>query len=232
MSRLKTRGPLKIKHVFIISLVIFTLFSLQMFLYVENNLEPALKEISRTYVKQIATLTIADVISKKIGEEMEDGEGIGVNKVEDANGRLSYLSLNHSKQARLLAQVTDRANKQLMELSKEPIRIPLGLALNSNILAQFGPLVPITLVPMGSAKADINIQASQAGINVVVIEVLLTVSADVRIVIPFASDEAIVTTEFVIDSVIINGEIPEVYSTGGGFQFSYPIDTPGSGPRP
>jgi sporulation protein YunB len=212
--RTSKRGPLKIKHIVFVILIILTLASLQGFLFVERNLEPALKEIARTQVKQIATLAISDAISKKVAEEIAESDDL-IEVKEDKDQRITFISFNQSKQAKIVAAVTDRANQTLIELSKDPIRIPIGQALDSNILAQLGPNVPITLVPMGAAKADIEVRLNEAGINVVSIEVYLIIEADVRIVIPFSSEEAVVTTEFPIDIKIIPGEVPEVYFNGG-----------------
>ncbi|WP_202080325.1 sporulation protein YunB [Caldalkalibacillus salinus] len=214
-KRFKTtrRGPLKMRHVLLIVLILITLLSIQGFLYVERNLEPALKEIARTYVKQIATLTITDAISKKITEDMEGSNQVAVIE-KDSSESITLISFDQSKQARIITQVTDRANQLLMELAKEPIEIPLGQALNSNILAQLGPNVPITLVPLGAAKADIDVRMEEAGINVVSIEVYLTIEADVQIVIPFTSDEAVVTTEFPIEVHVLPGDVPNVYFKG------------------
>lgn len=211
--RTNKRGPLKKRHVFLIVLILLTLISIQGFLYVERNLEPALKEIAKTYVKQIATNTITDAISKKISEDMQENHNVAIIKTDDA-GKITLISFDQSTQAKIITQVTYRANQSLMELSKEPINIPIGLALNSNILAQLGPNVPITLVPMGAAKADIEVRLREAGINVVSIEVYLKIEADVRIVIPFSSDEAIVSTEFPIEVHVLPGDVPNVYFQG------------------
>jgi sporulation protein YunB len=227
--RASKRSPLKKRHIMLMILILLTLISVQGFLYVERNLEPALKEIAKTYVKQIATNTIADAISKKISEDMQENHNVAIIKT-DESGKITLISFDQSTQARIITQVTYRANQSLMELSKEPISIPIGLALNSNILAQLGPNVPITLVPMGAAKADIEVRLKEAGINVVSIEVYLKIEADVRIVIPFSSDEAIVTTEFPIEVHVLPGEVPNVYfqSADGSLSpvpnISLPID--------
>lgn len=212
--RTKKTGPLKKRHIFLILLILITLISVQGLIYVERNLEPALKEIAKTYVKQIATLAITDAISKKISEDMSETKNLAIIE-KDKDERIQLISFEQSRQARVVTQVTERANQILMELYKEPIEIPLGQALNSNILAQLGPNVPITLQPMGAAKADIEVRLKQAGINVVSIEVYLLIEADVRIVIPFSSDEAVVTTEFPIEVHILPGEVPNYYFKSG-----------------
>lgn len=219
MSRFKTnqRGPLRKKHIFLIILIIISLISIQGFIYVERNLEPALKEIARTYVKQLAMLAINDAISKKISEDMAESSQQYVH-IEKSGDRIIAVTFDQARKARILSQVIDRTNEILIELEKDPIQIPIGQALNSNILAQLGPNVPITLVPMGAARADMEVRLSEAGINNVAIEVILIIEADVRIVIPFSSDEAIITTEFPIDVIFLPGEVPQYYfkSEGGG----------------
>jgi len=210
--RTNRSGPLKAKHIFLIVLILLTLISVQGFLYVERNLEPALKEIAKTHVKQIATFAINDAISKKISESFSDEEQLILEKSE---GDISYLTFDQSKHARIVTQVTERANQTLMELYQQPVSIPIGQALNSNILSQFGPEVPITLIPMGAARADIDVRIQEAGINNVMIVVFLKIEADVRIVIPFSSDEAIVTTEFPIDHIFVQGDVPEYYFKAG-----------------
>jgi sporulation protein YunB len=209
--RSQKRGPLKGKHIFLIVLILITLLSIQGFLFVERNLEPALKEIAKTYVKQIAMLAINEAISKKISEDVSEVENL---ISEHSDGKISFISFDQSRQAKIVTQVTDRANQTLMELSQEPVSIPIGQALNSNILAQLGPKVPITLLPMGAARADIDVRMYEAGINNVMIAVYLRIEADVRIVIPFSSDEAVVTTEFPITHLFVQGDVPIYYFKG------------------
>lgn len=219
MSRFKAnnRGPLRKKHIFLIVLIIVTFISVQGFIYVERNLEPALKDIAHTYVRQLAILAISDAISKKISDDMTDSSQHYV-RLEKAEDRIVAVSFDQARKARILSQVIDRTNAILIELEKDPIQIPIGQALNSNILAQLGPNIPITLVPMGAARADMEVVLSEAGINNVAIEVILTIEADVRIVIPFSSDQAVITTQLPIDMIFLPGEVPQYYfkSEGGG----------------
>lgn len=213
----QARKVFKKRHGFLIALIIMTIFSVQGFLIVEKNLEPALKEIARTYVKQLATLAINDAISKKISEEMTEADHL--YKIEKNNdGEIRLFSYDQAKQARIVTLVTDRANQVLLELSKEPVPLPFGQALGSNILAQLGPDIPITLVPMGAAKAEIFVRLEESGINTVAVIATLRIEADVRIVIPFSSEEAVVTTELPIAIDILPGKVPDYYFRGGDGQ--------------
>ncbi|MDQ0338175.1 sporulation protein YunB [Caldalkalibacillus uzonensis] len=218
--KVKKGGPLKKKYLFLIILLLFTFMSVLGFVFVERNLEPALIEIANTYVKQMATLAINEAISKKISEEFDDG---GVLNIERSNdGKTQLISFNSRNQARILNQVIERANFELLQLEKEPLQIPLGQALDSNILAQFGPRVPVSLFPIGFAKADITVELEEAGINMVMVTAYIEIEADVRIVIPFSSDEAVVSTRYPIEWHLLQGEVPNVYFQGSDGQVTQP----------
>ncbi|EGL83007.1 sporulation protein YunB [Caldalkalibacillus thermarum TA2.A1] len=220
--RLKAKKgrPLKKKYIFIIILVLLTLISVQGFMFVERNLEPALVEIANTYVKQMATLAINEAISKKISEDFDDGGVLNIKR--SADGKTQLISFNSKNQARILNQVIERANFELLKLEKEPFEIPLGQALDSNILAQFGPKVPVSLFPIGFAKADITVELEEAGINMVMVTAYIEIVADVRIVIPFSSDEAVVSTRYPIEWHLLQGEVPNVYFQGSDGRMSQP----------
>lgn len=216
VAKFRTAGRrgLKKRYVAFIVIILISVLSVQGFWIVERNLEPALKQIASTYVKQLATLAINDAISKKISEEMDENEHLHrIERRED--GDIDLISFDQARQARIVHLVTQRANQILIELSKEPIPLPLGQALDSNILAQLGPDIPITLVPIGQAKADIYIELQEAGINTVAVVAMLVIEADVRIVIPFSSDEAVVRTELPVSVDILPGRVPDYYFHGG-----------------
>lgn len=220
------RSMLKKRHIFLIVLIVMFIVSIQGFFYVERNIEPALKEIAQTYVKQIASLTISDAIAHNLNNETDQNHDVVVFEKND-EGKIVLITIDQAKQAQIVTAVTERANQELKELANKPIKIPLGQAFNSNILAQLGPLVPITLIPVGAAKADISIELEEAGINVVTITVYLKIQADVRIVIPFSSDEAVVSTSLPIDFIVLPGEVPNVYvKNADGSVIPVPLSLP------
>ncbi|MCK9911831.1 sporulation protein YunB, partial [Microbacteriaceae bacterium K1510] len=61
--------------------------------------------------------------------------------------------------------------------------IPLGLATGSSFLAQLGPELPVTFVPIGSVKTRLETKLEEAGINMVLATVYIFVEVDLRIVI-------------------------------------------------
>jgi sporulation protein YunB len=202
------------KRIYLIALIIFILFSLQSFIYVEKNLAPALLEIAKVRVKQIATQAINDAISKKIAQNANFKELIDV--IKDDQGKVSMMMFNTMEYARIVGETTWRVQDTLHKLEQEAQPIPLGVALNSNILAQLGPDVPIELVPMGSAHVNLFTKVEQAGINNILVTVYIQITAEVRIVIPFATDTEVVMTEIPISYATIMGEVPDFFYNGNG----------------
>ena len=219
------RIPFKRRYVLFFVLVLLFILSIQGFFYMERNLEPALMEIANAHVKQLATLAINQAISEKISEDLDDG---GVLKIETSpDGKTQLISFDSRNQAKILNKVVSSANAALLKLEKEPIEIPIGQALDSSILAQFGPHVPINLYPHGFSKADIYVDLQEAGINMVMVTAYIEIEAQVQIVIPFASEEALITTRYPIEWHLLQGEVPRVYFRGGdGQSGSPPIAVP------
>lgn len=186
----------------------------------ERNLQPALINIANAHVKQIATLAINRAISQKVSEELVDGGVLRIEKSED--GKTQLISFDSRNQARILDKVVTTANQALLSLEREPIKIPVGQALNSNLLAQLGPYLPIRLYPHGFSKANITVDLEEAGINMVMVTAYIEIEAEVQIIIPFTSDHALISTRYPIEWHLLQGEVPNVYFRGGSGQESVP----------
>lgn len=65
--------------------------------------------------------------------------------------------------------------KQLDELPKEVIPIPLGAATHWGLLANKGPKIPFTLLPMGAVRVDYETAFSSVGINQINYKIWLAV---------------------------------------------------------
>jgi sporulation protein YunB len=104
----------------------------------------------------------------------------------------------------------------LDNLQRFPEYIPLGQALNSAILASFGPDIPVRFVPAGATQVSMNIRQKDAGINMVLVEVYIDISVEVSIIIPFGTDREVVTTEVPITYVLVAGDVPMYYFDNKG----------------
>ncbi len=210
----KRMKPFSLKTAFLISLTIFLAISIQTFFYIERKLEPAMMNIATTKVEQLATDAINEAISKKIAEGTDFKELVYFK--EDSTGKIKAVMFNYNEQTRIIGETTARVSNTLKELESVPLVIPLGQALDSNILAMIGPDVPITMVPMGSVQVNLIPEIREAGINMVHVNVYIDIQVKVQVVIPFTTQPTIVKTQIPINQGIFMGDVPNFYFKGSG----------------
>jgi sporulation protein YunB len=202
------------KRVIFIFMLIMMLFSLQSFIYIEKNLKPPLMNLAKIRVKQIATQSI----NKGISEQISHGTNFEklIDWKMDKNGKASGFMLNYAEHMKITSSTIDTVQKLLDNLKSSNEHIPLGQAMNSVILASFGPDIPVKLVPVGAVKVDLNTRVQNAGINMILVEVFIHITAEVTIIIPFDSEPEIVETEIPISYVLVVGDTPMYYVDGKG----------------
>ncbi|WP_282940384.1 sporulation protein YunB [Paenibacillus sp. RC67] len=207
-------GAKKIKRNMLLLLIIVFLFTVQSFVYIEKNLRPPLTNLAKVRVKQIATQAINTAISDRIAR------GTNVEQLidwrTDKNGKTTGFMLNYAEHMRITADTIATVESQLTQLQAIPEHIPLGQAMNSSIIASFGPNIPVRLVPAGNVKVDLNTRYQNAGINMILVEVYIHVTAEVSIIIPFDSEPEVVETEVPVSYALIVGDVPTYYFDGKG----------------
>ncbi|WP_127588683.1 sporulation protein YunB [Paenibacillus koleovorans] len=197
-----------------LALVISFLFFLQGFLYIDRHLWPPLMNLAKVRIKQIATQSINNAISERISQ------GTDLQKLiewkMDGNGKINGFMLNYSEHMRIRSQAVETVQSALKGLGEMPEHIPLGQAMDSAIIASFGPKIPIRLVPAGSVKVDLNTRQQNAGINMILVEVYIKISAEVSVIIPFDSKPEVMETEIPISYVLVVGDVPMYYMDNKG----------------
>jgi len=220
------RLSLKKRRLIFFSLLISFFLFFQTFLYIEKNLEPILVSIAQARVKQIATNAVNDAISKKIAQNTNFKDLIEFDY--DNNGIIRAATFNYSEYARIVGEATARVELTLNELEKLKERIKLGAAFESELLADIGPEIPISIVPIGSVEVMPRLYFQDAGINGVIMIVLMDIKAEVQVVIPFVTEPTVIKTSIPIAQSTIFGEVPQFYYDGKG---TYYGTNPSSSPN-
>ncbi|MDF2669779.1 MAG: yunB [Paenibacillus sp.] len=210
-SRSTKKGKRK---AFFIALVISFLFFIQSFIYIDRNLWPPLMNLAKVRMKQMATEAINNAISERISEGT-NLEAL-IDWKMDRNGKINGFMLNYSEHMKIRSQAVSTVQTSLQELKEMPEHIPLGQAMNSAIIASFGPKIPIKFVPAGLVKVDLSTRQQNAGINMILVEVYIHIVAEVSIIIPFDSEPEVVETEIPISYVLVVGDVPMYYMDNKG----------------
>ncbi|MBE1444371.1 sporulation protein YunB [Paenibacillus sp. OAS669] len=207
-------GTKKLKRNMLLLLLIIVLLTVQSFVYIEKNLRPPLVNLAKVRIKQMATQAINKAISDRIAR------GTNFEKLidwrTDKNGKTTGFMLNYAEHMRITAETIETVQGQLSQLQAIPEHIPLGQAMNSSIIASFGPNIPVRLVPAGNVKVDLNTRYQNAGINMILVEVYIHITAEVSVIIPFDSEPEVVETEVPVSYALIVGDVPTYYFDGKG----------------
>ncbi|MDB5053681.1 MAG: sporulation protein [Bacilli bacterium] len=208
-----TRSKSRKRFIFFF-LIILMLFSLQSFIYVEKNLRPPLMNLAKIRIQQIATQSINKGITAQITQ------GTNIDKLidwkMDKNGKISGFMLNYAEHMKVTSDTINTVQNVLDHLKTSTEHIPLGQAMNSVLLASFGPDIPVRLVPTAAAKIDLNTRVQNAGINMILVEVYIRIIAEVTIIIPFDAEPETVESEIPISYVLVVGDTPMYYVDGKG----------------
>ncbi len=193
-------------------MVIFLVLTIQSFVFIENRLEPTLLILATQKSEQLAKQAISDAVTKRIAQQ-----GVNFNEIikmeKDNTGKIQSYEFNFKEYSRIVGETTSRVQNRLKEFEQEMAEssVPLGLATGSSFLAQLGPNLPVTFVPVGSVRTRLDTEIKEAGINMVLVTVFVFVEVDLRIIIPFATEQKTVMTKIPITHSLVVGDVPQYW---------------------
>ncbi len=209
---------------FFITLALLVFLVLRLFMIFDRNLRPTILSVAAARADIIATEAINNAVSEKVARNILYQDLVLLQK--DREGRIILAQINSMEVNRLMAETTMRVQEALVALKGEVIYIPLGQALGSYLLANYGPRIPIALVPVGLVNTNIIDTFENAGINQVRHKIYFDIHAEVQVVIPFVSAITKVSTAVPIVDAIYPGEVPDTVINlqfPGGFSHRLPI---------
>lgn len=211
--RTKSNGGKKRKWL-IVSLI-FLLFIVQAFIYIDRNLKKPMLHLANVKLTQIATQTISGAITQQLSSNNANVDKL-VDWKTNKDGKVTAFTLNYAEHIRITSELIQTLESALSKLETLTEHIPLGQAMGSPIIASFGPNIPIRLEPQGAAKVELSTRNENVGINMLLVEVYAKVTVDVVIVVPFDSEHKIVETEIPISYALVVGDVPAYYFDNKG----------------
>lgn len=195
------------KKLFIFIAIIFAI-TIFIYTYIESNIRPKIIAMSEIKVRLLATQAINDAVGKKIALNAFNNL---VNIKTDNAGKITMVQANTVEMNRLAVETSIAIQKELEDIKTKDIRISIGNVLGSQIFADYGPEIKITIQPAGSVNVDFTTEFLEAGINQTRLKIYLTVNTKVQIIIPFAGEKIDVSTHIPVSETIIVGDVPESY---------------------
>jgi sporulation protein YunB len=176
---------------------------------VERNLKPAIMAMAESRANLVATETIHRILYERVLANVNYNDLVYVHK--DAQQHITMMQANTIKISRIVSQAGLEIKEMLKGLKDENLYIPMGQALGSRILANYGPRIKVGIVPVGTVNVEFDDEFQQAGINQVRHILYLNIKTIVTIVIPTDSKSVTVNNRVPIAETIIVGQVPSTY---------------------
>jgi sporulation protein YunB len=201
-------GRRRSKNHLIFGLVLLIL-TLASFLITERNIRPTLLALAEAKAKILAIQAINSAVNQEIVETVKYQDLIGIHK--DTRGRIVLIQPNTVEISRLAAKTTAFVQAKLEALKDQDIALPLGQVFGSALLANMGPRIRVSVVPLGTVNVTLSSDFKEAGINQTLHQLFLDIEADVQVVIPLVRSTTQVHTIVPLAQTVIVGEVPEQY---------------------
>ncbi|HLR70618.1 MAG TPA: sporulation protein YunB [Pseudogracilibacillus sp.] len=239
-SYTRRKSPPPVRHLLLLTTIIFfTVIILTLWL-IDRGIRPTLMDIANEKTIEFATRTINSAVKSTEDISFDD---LVVTEM-DNNGNVATMGWNSEAVNRALRLATERAEYFLYGMNKgeqldvddhdirpiefgdsvdelaakDPtvVEIPLGQATGNTVLANLGPKIPVHFEIVGSLRSDVVHEIKEFGVNAALVEIFIPVEVNIRIVVPFSTETAEVSTRVFIDSRVIMGDVPEFYNAGSG----------------
>ncbi|NPC93617.1 sporulation protein YunB [Bacillus sp. WMMC1349] len=224
--KLKHRGPVSPKHLFLATCVIFLIINLCSLWLVSAIIEPIIMSVAKHEVKDTAT----EAVNEAIHHHAKD---IDINKLiiihESGDKNKPTYSFNPSIYNKLLTELTTGIQNNLgvktnqMKGSKNALTknnksviyyIPLGAATQNALFANLGPKMPINMTLLGSVEPELKTKLTSTGINNTYLEIFVRINVEIQVAIPSLTEDTSIVSNIKVGDLFIPGEVPDYNGNG------------------
>lgn len=188
-------------------LLLAALLLLAGFLLADRNVKPLVFSLAEARSAAMASRVLSGAMAEALGDGVGYDELMNVRM--DEKGQVALLSANTVRMNLLADRAGEAALRRLENMSSERVSVPLGAALGLTLLAGSGPLIPVSIVPVGSIGTNFVTEFEACGINQTRHKVYLQLTASIRIVIPTGAKTTQVMANMLVAESIIVGAVPE-----------------------
>lgn len=157
----------------------------------------------------IVTMAINDTIKNKMAEGAYDYSYF-VSLEKDGEGNVTAITTNMSRinsfSAEVLSDVAAAADSGRLDIS-----IPLGNLLGLSLTLGKGPDIPVDIIMLTSSFTKFQNELVSSGINQTRHQIILKVTVDIDILIPWDTMSTRVETDTLIAETVVVGKVPDTY---------------------
>ena len=179
--------------------------------FVVSVLRPQFLAYAEDRVRETVYYAVYDVLSDTVyAQRSEYAELVMLER--DSDSGVTALRTDSILANRLKADAARAVYDVLHGLENEILLIPVGNVLLPAFLTGHGPVIEIGMVGLGYADAEFLSAFTSAGINQTRHQIVLEVTAEVRLLSLLGSRTVDVSTQLAVSDTVIVGNIPEQYT--------------------
>lgn len=200
------RASKKCRASYILLAVLF--FALVIGICIVHELYKHLAEISEYRGREAATEIITSAVSRTISRC--DTEELYLLST-DEKGRVLSAQLNANAANRLKNVLIEETERGIEELGNRGISVPIGTLLGIPFVSGRGADIDLGVQQLGAIKSELNSSFESAGINQARLTIYVTVTVEIRAILPDGHTDITVSEEHIISDSLIVGDIPQAY---------------------
>lgn len=174
------------------------------------HLRPRIITISQAYAENEVSMIIDREIQNMMLEELFSYDKLTIIS-RDENGRVTSISTNSVVVNNFANDLDIRIGNYIDEFDVIENKVYLSGLLGIDVLAGLGPKVPIRFQPVSVTHADVWHTFEEAGINQTLHTIMMEVSINIEILLPFAHSSMKVESQLPIAQTLIVGQVPNAY---------------------
>ncbi|WP_258359973.1 sporulation protein YunB [Moorella sulfitireducens] len=178
----------------------------------EWRLHHAMETLAYAQARWAATEAIQQAVLEKITGQVSYNNLI---QPGSSDGRVVFMQADALSISRLQAQAQLAIQEYLAQLKGKTYYLPLGQVLGLELLAAYGPRVPLRFIPMGIVNVNVGDTFEATGINQTRHRIFLQVESVIQVIAPFTREEVKVTSTIPVVEAIIVGPVPQTYISLG-----------------
>lgn len=166
---------------------------------------------------QMAVSDATDIVTKTVNDSINEVIGKGVYGFDyfitlekDGEGNVTAISSDmthiNTLSTEILNSVIESTDNGIIK-----IHIPAGNLSGLNLLLNKGPDIQVDIIMLTSSRVDFRNEMVSCGINQAKYQLVLEVTVDIDILVPWGTESATTVTEVIVADTVIVGKVPNTY---------------------
>ncbi len=206
MKKIKKRRFSVAKRWFVVALCVFLIFSLCFI---------SVKPFVFVYAKSEAETIILNAANKAVLNILEQND-ISYSDISNvsraADGLITGIEIDIEKINLLKSQISNELARLVAQNNKYDLYIPLGTLFGSEYTTGYGPRMHFKMQLTETAIVDFKSSFSEAGINNVLHQILITIKINASVLLMGFTDGFSVSTTAIAAQTVIAGAVPDSFT--------------------